>query len=211
MWWLLCIMLSQCPGPCPGPCPERPVVRVEAVERGGTSSLGSGTCVAYAKDALILTAWHVVKDGQTFKINGKPATVLKTDKTWDLAALVTTQKLPTVRIGTDRPKVGVNLTLRGFGSGDYKEVTGFLERYFSPGGNEPEDILAFTAKARNGDSGGGIFDATGTLVAVLFGSDSMGAHGSCCVQIRKFIATLPDSTLKTQALQTSYPMYRSHE
>ncbi len=183
------------------------VVRVEAIEPTSTS-WGTGTCVASTDVSLVITAQHVIREGKSFKINGQEAKVVGSDKVWDLAALITTQKLQTVRIGTKRPALGDSLRVCGFGSGDYKESTGKVIKYYNPGGKNPDDILSINCKARNGDSGGPIFDTRGTLAAVFFGSDRVGAHGSCNTRVRIFIENLKiDSRLKQQALSDPYLIY----
>jgi len=183
------------------------VVRVESIEPN-TTSWGSGTCVASTDVSLVLTANHVIQDGHEFKINGKKATLVGRDKVWDLAALTVDERLQTVSIATRRPRAGDKLRVCGYGSGDYKESTGKLIRYFSPTGNYSEDFLAMDAGARPGDSGGPIFDAEDNLAGVLFGSDKLGAHGSCCTRVRSFVKGLDiDPKLKEQALRVSYVIY----
>jgi len=185
---------------------QTPVVRIQAVERGSVSSWGTGTCVASTSESLVITASHVVKDGHEFKINGQTAKLVSADRLWDLAALVVPTRLPVANIGTTRPAIGDLLTVCGYGSGNYREAKGQVLQYVSPG-NGIDDILIMGAKARNGDSGGPIFDNHGILVAVLFGSTEY-SHGSCCVQVRKFIAGLNiDPRLKQQALRKSYVIY----
>jgi len=185
----------------------QPIVRVESIERGSTS-WGTGTCVASTNESLIITAWHVIRDGHEFKVNGKPAKLIKADKTWDLAALIIDERMPTFNIGNHRPKIGETLMVCGYGSGDYRESKGQITQYVSPNSVQPADIIECTAKARNGDSGGPIFDTHGILVAVLFGTDQVGAHGSCCIQVRKFIESLTiDVRLKQQALIIPYVFY----
>jgi V8-like Glu-specific endopeptidase len=184
-----------------------PVVRVESVERGSTS-WGTGTCVAATDVSLVITARHVIQDGHEFKIDGNPARLIAADKIWDLAALTASTKIEAVNIAMYRPDVGDTLTVCGYGSGDYREATGTLLKYFSPGGVYPSDILSVSVAARNGDSGGPIFNTQGTLAAVLFGSTD-NAHGSNCVQVRLFIEGLKiDPQLKKQALTPPYKIFR---
>jgi S1-C subfamily serine protease len=182
-------------------------VRIESIEANSTS-WGSGVCVASQNDSLILTANHVIKDGHTIRIDGVAAKVVGRDPVWDIAALLVPTKYPVSYISVTRPKIGDILTACGFGSGDYREVSGSLVKWFSPGGDHPSDILACNKSVRSGDSGGPIFDKNGTLVAILFGSDKTGVHGTCCVQIRKFIMHLDiPPELKHQALRTPYVIY----
>jgi len=183
------------------------VVRVEAVEGGG-SSLGSGTCIAATDKSLIVTAWHVVRDSRgPYRINKLPATLVATDKTWDLALLVVDSRLPSARLSNTPPNIGESLTVCGFGSGSYREATGIIRQFLSPGGSEPADIVAMDAAARSGDSGGPMFDSNGMIVAVLFGSDKLGAHGSHCMRVRWFIKKLQGyDDLKQLALR-DYVLY----
>ncbi len=180
-----------------------PVVRIQSIE-GNVSSWGSGTCIA---PGLVVTAWHIIRDGYEFKVNDLPAKVVGSDKVWDLAALVTEDKFDTVNIATERPVEGDTLVVCGYGSGDYREETGKLLKYFSPSGDHPADILSMNVKSRNGDSGGPIFNTQGTLAGVLFGSDN-ATHGSCCIRVRSFIMGLKiDSLLKERALTIPYKFY----
>ena len=183
------------------------VVRVEAVEGRG-SSLGSGTCIAATDQSLIITAWHVVRDSRgPYRINKLPATLVATDKTWDLALLVVDSRLPSARLSNTLPKLGESLTVAGFGSGDYREATGIIRQFLSPGGPEPMDIVAMDAAARSGDSGGPLFGSDGTLVAVLFGSDKLGAHGSHCMRVRWFVEKMHGYDALKQLALRDYVLY----
>ena len=73
--------------------PHPAVVRVVSPERDGTS-YGSGSLVAVTESTgLVVTNWHVVRDAAgTISVwfpDGfqSPATLLRTDRDWDLAAL----------------------------------------------------------------------------------------------------------------------------
>ncbi len=186
---LLAILLLLC---SPVFASDRPsVFRVTSVDSPKTSSLGTGTCVATAgKQSLVVTAWHVVRDGHSFKVGQYPAKVVATDRTWDLAALVVDELLPVTVIARVRPEVGAKLTYCGFGSGDYLEGTGEVNAMsFAPNtGISEKDIIAISIQARSGDSGGPMLGEDGKLYAVLFGTDAkIGAHGSHCVRVRWFI------------------------
>jgi S1-C subfamily serine protease len=178
---------------------------MESADRGGVTSWGTGTCVASTKESLILTANHVIQDGHGFKINGKVAKLIGIDSTWDLAALTTQAKLPSISLSNRRPPIGEVLTACGYGSGSYKEVSGKVMQYFNPGRNLPDDWLALNISVRQGDSGGPILSARRELVGVLFGSDTLGVHGSCCTRVRLFIENLNiEPKLKQQALSNPY-------
>ena len=167
------------------------VFRVTSIDSPSVNSLGTGTCVATVKNqSMVLTAWHVVRDGHEFKVGKYTAKVVATNKAWDLAALVVDEVLPVTYLGNKRPEPGTKLTYCGYGSGDYLEGVGVVNaKSFSPGGSETaKDIIAISIQARSGDSGGPMLDSEGRLAAVLFGTDAkIGAHGSHCVRVRWFI------------------------
>jgi S1-C subfamily serine protease len=162
--------------------------------------------------SLIITANHVIKDGSEFKVDGKSAKLVGHDAVWDLAALTVRTPYVATTIATKKPLIGDRLTVCGYGSGVYKESTGIVTSYFSPGSGS-NDIIAINIAARSGDSGGPMFNSEGLLAATLFGSDKLGAHGSCCIQIRRFIKTLElEPRLKAQALREPYILYgREHK
>ncbi|GAG32358.1 unnamed protein product, partial [marine sediment metagenome] len=118
--------------------PHPAVVRVRASEKGA-ASFGSGTLVGLSdKHGIVLTNWHVVRDatGQisvTFPDGYRSAaTVLKTDKTWDLAALLIWRPgAKPVTIATKAPVRGDALTIAGYGSGKYRQVSGKATQYVS--------------------------------------------------------------------------------
>lgn len=182
-----------------GPRPS--VLRIEAKERSG-SSLGTGTCVAsIGNQSLVITAWHVVRDSKgPYTVNGLDARLVQVDKVWDLAALVVSQKLPVSVLGDRKPVIGDNLTVCGYGSGEYKESTGKVTGFFSPAGLSETDWVRISVPARSGDSGGPMFYDDGSIAAVLFGSDA-GAHGTQCLRVRSWVASLDIPTeLKNEAL-----------
>jgi S1-C subfamily serine protease len=190
--------------------PRPSVVRVESYDRG-SNSLGTGTAIAWINNqGLVITANHVVRDiiGKvtvTFP-SGEPilVTIAATDKSWDLAALIFNGSVcPVSKLSNKTPDVGMPLTIAGYGSGTYREATGIVKKFFSPLGNYPADIVAIDVAARSGDSGGGMFYMDGSVAAVLFGSDSLGAYGTHCIRIRQFIKTSLNEypTLQEEALR----------
>jgi hypothetical protein len=120
-----------------------------------------------------------------------PATIMRVDRDWDLAALLiwkpNIQPLP---VSTQAPQLGERLTIGGYGSGWYRAVSGVCLEYFSPGGNLPAEIVELSVPARNGDSGGPIFNDRGEIAGVLFGSDRSSTMGSYCGRLRQFLAPL---------------------
>src|SRR5947208_8330880 len=92
----------------PGNVTPHPAVARIIVPEDGATAFGSGTLVGVNKDrGLVITNWHVVRDGtglvevvfpDGFRSNAKP---LKVDSDWDLAALVIWRpKVEPVKIAT---------------------------------------------------------------------------------------------------------------
>jgi S1-C subfamily serine protease len=177
--------------------PPAAVARIIAPERDGTS-YGTGSLIAVNDYyGLVITNWHVVRDaaGQIWVVFSggfqSPATVIKADRDWDLAALIVwkpnVQPLP---VSTQAPQLGERLTIGGYGSWWYRAVSGRCIKYTSPGGNHPNEILELSVAARDGDSGGPIFNDRGEIAGVLFGTDGQSTLGSYCGRLRQFLAPL---------------------
>ncbi len=175
--------------------PRSAVVRVAVAEGKGVMSYGSGTLVRCNKEhAVVVTNWHVVRDAAGEISVEFPdgfrstATVLETDKTWDLAALsISPPKVKPVAIAETMPKRGDELTIAGYGSGTYREATGQVTQYVAPGDDEPFEMVEVNVAARNGDSGGPIFNRRGYLAGVLFGSADGCTNGSHGNRVRWFL------------------------
>lgn len=175
------------------------VVRVVATDRDGFS-LGSGTLVAVSEHhGLVVTNWHVVRDAAgpiavAFP-NGfrSTALVLKTDRDWDLAALaIWRPNVEPVPISNTAPRPGEPLTIAGYGSGQYRTITGRCTQYVAPGYNKPFEMVELSAPARQGDSGGPIFNSRGELAGVLFGTAGGQTSGSYCGRVRAFLESVRD-------------------
>jgi len=170
------------------------VVRVIAPEHGGTS-LGSGALVEVTKThGLVVTNWHVVRDAAgpvavVFPDGFRSAaTVMKTDRDWDLAALAVWR--PSVRpitLATEAPQPGEVLAIAGYGRGRYRAAAGRCTQYVSPGNNLPFEMVELSTTARNGDSGGPILNSRGELAGVLFGAAFGRTTGSYCGRVRWFL------------------------
>ena len=174
--------------------PRPAVVRVIAEDADGQSQ-GSGTLVAVSdRHGVVITNWHVVRDA-TGRIRvvfpdgfESAAQVLKTDQDWDLAALGTWRpRVAPVSIAHVAPVPGEPLTIAGYGPGRYREATGRLTQYVAPAPQLPYEMFEIDVEARNGDSGGPIFNARGELAGVLFGAAQGTTAGSYCGRVRLFV------------------------
>jgi len=175
--------------------PHPAVCRIIVPNRDGTS-FGTGTLVdARGEHGLVLTNWHVVNEASgpievVFPDGTRsPGHVHKVDKDWDLAALaVYRPSANPVTISQQVPKEGDPLTIAGYGQGDYRAVTGRCTQFLAPSDKQPFDILELGAAARQGDSGGPIFNARGELAGVLFGEGDGRTCGSHCGRVNRFLA-----------------------
>lgn len=184
--------------------PHPAVVRVIAAEMGG-ASLGSGTLVdVNGEHGLVVTNWHVVRDAPQGVIVLFPdgfqslGQVLRMDRDWDLAAILI-KKPPAspVRLANAPPQIGEMLTIAGYGSGAYRAQTGRCTQYLAPSTTHPYELVELNAAARQGDSGGPIFNSRGELAGVLFGQGGGRTTGAYCGRVHHFL-TLASAHLRTK-------------
>jgi hypothetical protein len=144
-----------------------------------------------------------------------PATLMKVDRDWDLAALViwkpNVEPLP---VSTQAPQLGERLTVAGYGRGWYRAASGQCIKYYSPDENRlPREWVEISVPSRSGDSGGPILNDRGEIAGVLWGSDSSYTLGSYCGRLRQFLAPLgnhfqrlpPPSNMLAQQIAKSPP------
>lgn len=212
--------------PDPPPQPPHPaVVRVMAQEPDGISQ-GSGTLVDVRDQfGLVVTNWHVVRDA-TGPVNvifpdgfRSAARVLQVDRDWDLAALLIWRpRASAVPLASQAPRPGDPLTIAGYGPGTYRAVPGRCTQYVSPSTHHPYEMLEVSTMAREGDSGGPIFNDRGELAGVLFGSGEGATAGSYAGRVREFLKTAwlpaepaavpPTVAATTASLATREPLKR---
>jgi hypothetical protein len=196
---------SQMPAAQPQAAPHPAVARI-VVPEGEATSFGSGTLVDVRDGfGIVITNWHVVRDakapievifpgGFTSK-----ARALKMDADWDLAALVVWRPpVEPVKIAAAAPQPGDQLTICGYGPGIYRAATGRCTQYYAPREDFPQQMVELSAEARQGDSGGPIFNSRGELAGVLFGAGNGTTLGSFSGRVGEFLATLaPDIGCET--------------
>ena len=173
------------------------VARIIVPERDGTS-YGSGTLVNVREQyGLVVTNWHVVRDATDrievvfpdgFRSYGQ---ALKMDKDWDLAALVIWKpNASPVALASSAPKPGDALTIAGYGKGNYRALTGNCTQYLSPTVQLPREMVEVSVAARQGDSGGPIFNNRGELAGVLWGAGSATTLGSYVGRVGGFLTSV---------------------
>ncbi len=196
------------------PCnvtPHAAVARIIVPERGATA-YGSGTLIDVREQfGLVVTNWHVVRDSQGivevvfpggFRSHARP---LKVDSNWDLAALVIWRPpIEPVKLATRPPRPGDLLTIHGYGRGQYRIATGRCTTYYAPKLNFPHEMVELDVEARQGDSGGPIFNQSGELAGVLFGAGQGTTLGSFAPRVSNFLASLaPDIGQVTDQAQVA--------
>jgi len=166
--------------------------QVSLAEGGGVASCGSGTGIAAN---YIVTNSHVVDhragldhqvtiSGNGINCAGK---VIAVKDDCDLAIVRTSATLPrAARLGST-PKIGQAVTLAGITSGTVRTQVipsnGYLDRTFQI------PVIELQSPSVPGDSGGGIFDDAGNLVAINWGCTNNHAHAVSVAQLRQW---LPD-------------------
>ncbi|MGE0757453.1 MAG: trypsin-like peptidase domain-containing protein [Pirellulaceae bacterium] len=177
--------------------PHPAVVRI-IVEEKHAQAHGSGSYIAAReRHGLVITNWHVVREAAG-KIEAvfpdgfrSAATVIKTDRDWDLAALLIWRaQTEPLAISTIAPQPGDALTIAGYGPGDYRSALGKCTQYVAPSTKHPYEIVEVSAEARQGDSGGPILNDRGELAGVLFGASRGSTSGSYCGRVRQFLASI---------------------
>ncbi len=175
--------------------PHPAVVRI--IAPGGNSvSYGSGALVAVSQyHGLVVTNWHVIREAVgTIHVlfpGGfrSPATVLRADRDWDLAALaIWRPPVEPIPIAREPPRPGQWLWIAGYGKGSYRVAAGRCTQYYAPGANMPYEIVELSVAAREGDSGGPILNQRGELAGVLFGASWGTTMGSYCGRVERFLA-----------------------
>jgi S1-C subfamily serine protease len=186
--------------PAEASTPHPAVARI-IVPEGSATAFGSGTLIDVRDQyGLVVTNWHVVRDSRGvvevvfpdgFRSHARP---LKVDSNWDLAALVIWRPpIEPVKIASQPPRPGDALTIHGYGQGRYRSATGRCTTYYSPHPNFPHEMVELDVEARQGDSGGPIFNQSGELAGVLFGAGQGTTLGSFAPRVSNFLASLaPD-------------------
>ncbi|MCA9261939.1 MAG: trypsin-like serine protease, partial [Planctomycetales bacterium] len=103
------------------------------------------------------------------------------------------------------PQPGDRLTICGYGSGTYRAASGRCTQYYAPGPQLPEHVVELDVQARQGDSGGPIFNDRGELAGVLFGASSGTTLGSFGGRVTTFLASLAPDIGGGDALQRAAP------
>jgi S1-C subfamily serine protease len=140
---------------------------------GKVISAGSGTIVgSNGEVGLVVTVKHLFRDGageiivQRTDGHGYRGKVWSVDECADLAAIAIadTGDLPQIMIAIGQPRQAIFI---GFGAG-FRAESGHFRNVSNEG-----DVF-YTFLPTSGDSGGGVFTASGSLAGVVWGEDGQG-------------------------------------
>lgn len=194
-----------------------------AVSSQRVSSFGSGTIIRFRNRILILSCAHVFEDidnGAAISVptlnlpqsdgataySSRPIRLLGRDKIYDLAVL--DASLTAADLGSFEaidllaapPLPGESATACGFGpNGTYQQTPAVVAGYVKSGKTPTFDTLRANYSAarqtvRFGDSGGGIFNQNGELIAVLWGSDAQALYATQIGRVLFFLnETIPNA------------------
>jgi hypothetical protein len=189
---------AQCTGPgCRAPAAPHPAVVRIVNATGQSRSYGSGTLVQKsAGQGIIVTCAHLFRDGvgsvAVAFADGRQyaGRVLAVDGAWDLAAIAVAEPVgEPVTVAASPPRPGEVLQSCGYGpDGRYACNRGQALGYSRTASTPTNETLEWTGSAREGDSGGPVFNLRGELAAVLWGTDGRTVSGTYCGRIRQFLA-----------------------
>jgi len=167
-------------------------------ETGRDLCWGSGTLVDKNADhGLIASCAHLFERGvgeiTVYFPSGKAyrAKLLGVDHDGcDLAALmIVAPEVDPVPVAEGDPASGSSLLFAGYGEqGQYRAAPGRMIDFRTLNNAKTSDVAELTGAARQGDSGGPVFDDRGHLCGVLFGTNGQVVDCTCCKRLRKFLA-----------------------
>jgi len=176
---------------------------------GNGGYAGTGTLIdRNEKYGLIVTNEHLVRDGVgtiTCKFPGDylTAKVIYKSAKYDLCFLYTARPdVEPVEVALAAPQVGEAVKTCGYGSGDYREVSGTVRTYMHQdppekmgrefirrGGSGELNSFESSGGVRPGDSGSPIFNRAGQLVGVMWGGNQSHFSGTPCTLVDQVALT----------------------
>jgi S1-C subfamily serine protease len=156
---------------------------------------GSGAFVA---DSLgtryVLTAAHIFRDGRgqiaAQSLDGRifSATLVLASEECDVALLSVdaASDVPALTISSSWPRQGETVWRAGFGPNEtLKELSGVVKGYVKTDRYSTYETLKIDGPARQGDSGGPVYNAAGEIVGVVWGTDGSDAYATYCGRVLK--------------------------
>ena len=193
--WLAFVLIALvCSAAARGQSTDSAVCRVHN-RLDGFANVGSGTLVDKTEDGregLVLTCWHLFREGtgqvvvQFTDGRSHGARVVALDEDADLAALaIANPRAEPVDVNLGPGQGTGRLTACGFGqAGQYRCAVGTSGGESRTAG---QTSLLINDPVRSGDSGGGVFNEQGQLVAVVWGERDGVTYASCGAPLRDFL------------------------
>lgn len=161
---------------------------------GRLESIGSGTlidCTADGTQGLVLTCAHLFDEGTgeivvTFpQVKSHGARLVALDRQADLATLAIGN--PSVAPATLADGAPAGSTVRAWGFGPTGQLRNASGQIVGEADATGQVSMAIAAAVREGDSGGGVFDSQGRLVAVVWGESGGVTYASTGAPLRRFL------------------------
>lgn len=162
------------------------IVRVLTKVDSRTTDAATGVVINYDGACVIVTNEHAVRDSagaimvRTVTGQTVAAKLIGYNRDWDVAVLYAPD-LPRdtlcMRYREDRVQEGERVTLYGYGRGLVGRLVRFVAavvRFATFRTGEAMDFFVVGAANEDGDSGGPIFDQTGSVVGIQWGGDPSG-------------------------------------
>ncbi|MBP3556874.1 MAG: trypsin-like peptidase domain-containing protein [Thermoguttaceae bacterium] len=156
---------------------------------------GSGAFVA---DSLgtryVLTAAHIFRDGRgqitAQSLDGRifAASLVLASEECDVALLRVdaSRDVPALTISASWPRQGETVWRAGFGPNEtLQELAGVVKGYVKTDRYATYETLKIDGPARQGDSGGPVYNASGEIVGVVWGTDGDDAYATYCGRVLK--------------------------
>lgn len=156
---------------------------------------GSGAIVVDSLgDRYVLTAAHIFRDGrgeiaaQTTDGRVFPASLVLASEECDVALLSVDapNDVPALTVSASWPRQGEIVWRAGFGPDEtLKESSGVVKGYVKTDRYATYETLKIDGPARQGDSGGPVYNASGEIVGVVWGTDGVDAYATYCGRVLK--------------------------
>ncbi len=156
---------------------------------------GSGAFVADSVGTrYVLTAAHIFRDGRGEITAQSPdgrifaASLVLASEECDVALLRVDAfcDVPALTISSSWPRQGETVWRAGFGPNEtLRERSGVVKGYVKTDRYATYETLKIDGPARQGDSGGPVYNASGEIVGVVWGTDGADAYATYCGRVLK--------------------------
>lgn len=178
--------------------PVTSTVKVHCIDASGMPVAGgSGVVVGTSGSrSIVLTNRHVAECSSRHQVVAAdktyPAKLLGVDQAADLAGLAVDAALPAAPISEYTPQDGIPLWLYGFPAASLgrlciKQGKADGHTWSSVDGRPWCYQFRTTFLSESGDSGGGVFDGSGVLVAINWGHDGKRSECVALSDLRRFV------------------------